>query len=86
MLRTLALVYLIVGIALAAVLGLHLIGTLAWTDPLVPNVLNAMTVPGSFLVRMTAPDHHAMHLLVWIGSLLVNFGLLSWLADSVGSR
>ncbi len=86
MLRTLALVYLIVGLALAATLGLHLIGTLAWTDPLIPSVLNAMTVPGSFLTRVTGPDHHAMHLLVWTGSLLVNFGLLSWLADSVGSR
>lgn len=85
MLRTLALIYLVVGLALSAALGLHLIGTIAWMDPLVPQVLNAMTVPGSFLTRMTAPDQQAMHLLVWIGSLLVNFGLLSWLADSIGS-
>lgn len=86
MLRTLALIYLIVGIALATVLGLNMIGTVGWMDPLVPDVLNAMTVPGSFLTRLTAPDQKWMHLLVWVGSLLINFGLLSWLADSVGSR
>ena len=86
MLRTLALIYLIVGIALATVLGLNMVGTVGWMDPLVPDVLNAMTVPGSFLIRLTAPEQKWMHLLVWVGSLLINFGLLSWLADSVGSR
>ena len=86
MLCTLALIYLLVGIALSAAVGLHMIGSLAWMDPLIPGVLNAMTVPGSYLTRLTAPDQQAMHLLVWTGSLLVNFGLLSWLADNIGSR
>ena len=86
MLRTLALIYLIVGIALATVLGLNLIGTVGWMDPLVPDVLNAMTVPLSFLTRLTLPDQKWMHLLVWVGALLINFGVLSWLADNVGSR
>lgn len=86
MLRTLALIYLVVGIALATALGLHMIGTLVWTDPLVPEVLHAMTVPLSLLTGFTTPDQKWMHLLVWVGSLLINFGLLSWLADNVGSR
>ena len=84
MLRVFALIYLLVGIALSAWIGLYLMAVVAQPDPLAPTVLNAMSVPGSFLTRSTGPDQPWMDLLVWAGSVLVNFGLLSWLADNLG--
>lgn len=83
MVRTVAQIYLLVGIGLSIWLGLHLIGTVGPPDPLVPRMLNAMAVPGSLLSHFVGEDQPWMHLLIWLGSILVNFGLLSWLADNV---
>ena len=83
MLRSFSLFYLLVGIVLSAWIGLHLGNIVPEPSPLAPVVLNAMTVPGSLLIQFTLDDQPWMHLLIWAGSLLVNFGLLSWLADNL---
>ncbi len=84
MVRAVSLAYLAIGIVLCVMIALGIAQIMAPPHPMVPQVLNWIAMPGALLQRFVFDDQPWMQLLVWGGSVLINFGLLAWLADNMG--
>ncbi|GGD78225.1 hypothetical protein [Croceicoccus mobilis] len=83
MVRAFSLVYLAIGIVLCALVVLGVAQVTQPPNPMVPQALNWLAMPGALLQRFVFDDQPWMQLLVWGGSVLINFGLLAWLADNM---